>query len=369
MRFSFYLNPQVPGPEHDTRVLNEVLGQVDLAQRLGFSDVWLTDHQFTGYNVFSDPLTLAAALSQRNRGMRIGFAVAVVPLRHPISFVTQCNLIDQLTGGNFVVGVGAGNSPDEYAGYGLTTDVRHERMREFLAVCEKAWAQDPEGFEYEGKYYSGRVRGRIIPRPVQQPRPHIAYGTSTPETLERVGRQGWSLLLGPQDVSILASRLHYFVKGQREAGLTEQERRKAWHDTGFLRQIYVAAPGEDWRDTIGASIENYLRASAKANTGIDDLSRDDLEKRKEGYLKNWLFAGTAEELIERIRPFVELGVGHMMCWFTFGYTPDHIVRQSMLRFAADVMPALREITPNPDLLERIAASPVGATRPDEPIAS
>jgi alkanesulfonate monooxygenase SsuD/methylene tetrahydromethanopterin reductase-like flavin-dependent oxidoreductase (luciferase family) len=368
MRFSFYLNPQTPGPEHDTRVLNEVLGQVDLAQRLGFSDVWLTDHQFTGYNVFSDPLTLAAAISQRNRGMRLGFAVAVVPLRHPIQFVTQCNLIDQLTGGNFVIGVGAGNSPDEYAGYGLTPEVRHARMEEFLAVCEQAWAQDPAGFRYEGAHYRGQVRGRIIPRPFQQPRPQIAYATSTPATLERVGRLGWSLLVGPQEYAIVASRLHYYLKGQREAGLTAEQREKAWHDTGVLRQLYVAAPGEDWRDTLGAAIENYLRASALANTGIDDLPRDDLERRKEGYLKNWLFAGTAEELIERLRPFAELGFGHLMCWTTFGYLPDRVVRQSMLRFAAEVMPALRAIRPNSELREQIALSPAGATRPDQPVA-
>ncbi|MFN8534702.1 MAG: LLM class flavin-dependent oxidoreductase [Dehalococcoidia bacterium] len=367
MRFSFYLNPQTPGPEHDARVLNEVLGQVDLAQRLGWSDAWLTDHQFTGYNVFSEPLTLAAAISQRNRGMRIGFAVAVVPLRHPISFVTQCNLVDQLTGGNFVVGVGAGNSPDEFAGYGLTTEDRHARMQEFLAICDQAWAQTPEGFSFEGDHYTGRVRGRIIPRPVQQ-KPHIAYASSTPETLERIGRQGWSLLLGPQDVSILSSRLHFYLKGQQDAQLSDEQNQRAWHDTGFLRQIYVATPGEDWRETIGPYIENYMRASAKANTGIDDLSKTDLEKRKEGYLKSWLFAGTADEIVERIAPFVELGIGHMMCWMNFGYMPDRMIRQSMLRFAADVMPRLAEIKPNRDLIERIAVSPAGATRPDAPIA-
>ncbi len=125
MRFSFYLNPQTPGPDDDERVIDEVFGQLELAKSMGFTDTWITDHQFTGYNVFSDPITMAAAISQRVPGLRIGFAVAVVPLLHPVRFVTQCNLIDQLTKGNFVAGIGPGNSPDEFDGYGLDRELRH----------------------------------------------------------------------------------------------------------------------------------------------------------------------------------------------------------------------------------------------------
>ena len=63
MRYGIYLNPQTPGRADDTRILNEVLGQVDYAAARGFDSVWLTEHHFTGYNVYSDPLLLAAAIS------------------------------------------------------------------------------------------------------------------------------------------------------------------------------------------------------------------------------------------------------------------------------------------------------------------
>src|SRR5262245_29150728 len=131
MRFGIYLNPQTPGPESDGRVIDEVLDLVDLADSIGFENVWITDHQFTGYNAFSDPMT-------------IGLSVAVAPLTHPIRFATQANLVSQLSHGRFLVGLGPGNSPDEYRGYGLDASVRHEMMQEFLAVLEKAW-EAPEG--------------------------------------------------------------------------------------------------------------------------------------------------------------------------------------------------------------------------------
>src|SRR3954471_23062554 len=110
MRFGLYLNPQTPGPEDDARVLDEVLGQVDLAADVGFDSVWLTEHHFTGYNVYSDPVILATAISQR-RKIDLGFSIAVAPFHHPIRFVTQCNILDNLSGGRLTIGIGPGNSP------------------------------------------------------------------------------------------------------------------------------------------------------------------------------------------------------------------------------------------------------------------
>ena len=354
MRVGFYINPQTPGPEDDGRIIDEVLGQVDLAEQIGFDDVWVTEHAFTGYNAYSDPLMLATAISQRNRKLKIGFSVAVVPYHHPIRFVTQCNLLDRLSGGRLVIGIGPGNSPDEFRGYGLPANERHAMLDEFLAVCEQAWTQ--HNFRYEGRYWTGEVRGRVIPTPLQRPHPHIAWGTTTMETIVRIGRLGWSLLIGPQHESIVAPRLQAYARAMDEAGLDEATKARAWLDTGQLRQIYCAAPGEDWRDTIGPYIETYIRKSALANAGIDDLPKDDVERRKEGYLKNWLIAGTAEELIERLTPAARMGIAHLMCWFTFGHMPDWQVRQSMLRFAADVAPVLAATKPEPGYVDRIVAA-------------
>ena len=97
MRFSYYLNPQTIEPEDDKRIINEMLDHTDFAIKNGFTDVWITDHNFTGYSAFSDAIIMAAAISQRLPGVHIGFALNVVPLMHPIRFVTQMNLLDQLT--------------------------------------------------------------------------------------------------------------------------------------------------------------------------------------------------------------------------------------------------------------------------------
>ncbi len=222
MHFDLHLSPQTPGPDDDERVLDEIFGQLEYAKSIGFTGTWLTDHQFSDYHVFSDPLTMAAAISQRVPGLRIGFAVAVVPLMHPLRFVTQCNLIDQLTKGNFVAGVGPGNSPVEFAGYGIDREVRHEIMQEFLEVCDLAWEPPgKDGFEFHGKHFDIEVSGRISPAPIQRPRPHMAVATHTPARLKEAGRRGSSLLLGIQDVEAVAAHLQSYLEGMDDAALGE----------------------------------------------------------------------------------------------------------------------------------------------------
>jgi len=362
MRWGIYLNPQTPGPDDDGRVIDEVLAHTDLAERLGASHVWLTEHYFTGYNAFSDPMLMAAAISQRNKRLRIGFSVSIAPFTHPLRFVTQANLLDRLAGGRVTLGVGAGNSPDEYAGWGLDREDRHARMNELMDVAERAWNAGPEGFDYDGEYFQGSVRGRMIPAPVQKPHPLIAYATATPERLRMVGSKGWALLLGPQTPELLAARLHHYVAGMDDAGLTEEQRATAWGNSAVLRQIYVAEPGEDWRETIRPAIETYVRKSALANTGIDELPKDDMEKRAERLMEVQLFAGQPDEIVERMRPFAALGIDQLMCWMAFGHMPDEQTRGSIERFAEHVAPRLAEIALDEGLRESIVARAGTETR-------
>jgi alkanesulfonate monooxygenase SsuD/methylene tetrahydromethanopterin reductase-like flavin-dependent oxidoreductase (luciferase family) len=354
MRFSFYLNPQTPGPDQDGKLIGEILNQIDEAESYGFSDVWLTEHHFTGYNVYSDALTLAAAISQRNPSMHLGFAVSVVPLQHPIRFATQINLLDQLSNGKVIIGIGPGNAPLEFNGFGVDVSERHDIMMEFLDVCHQAWNNPNGGFEYKGKYYNGKVKGRIIPSPVQSPHPPIAFASATPERLEWIGSNGWSLLLGPQQPDFLAARMEHYLKGMEKAQLTDEQRVLAWKNVSVLRQIYVAEEGENWRETLADVMETYVTKSALANSGIDDMPKDDLEERLEKYKNgHWLYGGTPDEVIEQLTPFAEMGISNLMCWMNFGHIDDKLMRASMKRFADKVMPVLRDIKPKDDKINEL----------------
>ena len=229
-------------------------------------------------------------------------------------------------------------------------------MMEFVSICEQIWDHQNGELHYSGIYYNGKVNGRIIPSPVQSPRPPIAFASSTPERLEWIGANGWSLLLGTQAPHFLAARMEHYLKGMEEANLTDEQRENAWKNVSVLRQIYVAEEGEDWRKTLEDVTETYVIKSALANSGIDDMPKADLEERLDKYRNgHWLYGGTADEVIEQLTPFAEMGISNLMCWMNFGHIDDKLMRASMKRFADKVMPALRDIKPKDNKINELLA--------------
>ncbi|GIW12522.1 MAG: hypothetical protein KatS3mg061_3579 [Dehalococcoidia bacterium] len=79
MHAGLYLNPQTPGPTHDHAIIAAVIAQTRLAERVGFRAVWATEHAFTGYNAYSDPIVLTSHLAALAPSLHIGFSVAVGP--------------------------------------------------------------------------------------------------------------------------------------------------------------------------------------------------------------------------------------------------------------------------------------------------
>tara|TARA_Y100001970_G_scaffold289893_1_gene421676 strand:- start:13476 stop:14591 length:1116 start_codon:yes stop_codon:yes gene_type:complete len=354
LRFSYYLNPQTIEPEDDRQIINEMLNHTGYAIKNGFTDIWITDHNFTGYSAFSDAIIMAGAVTQRFPGTHIGFALNVVPLMHPIRFVTQMNLLDQLTNGNLTVGVGAGNSPSEFAGYGIDVDNRHEIMDEFMSICEKAWVHKKGELKYNGKYFNGRIQGRIIPQPVQEPYPHLAVGTGTPERLTFTGQKGWSLLMGPREPQYLAVRMHMYKKGLNNSNLNKKHIEKAWKYTGVGRQLYICEEGENWRESLAPNIDHWIRISARGDEGKYSLTQEEYDDRYNRYTNGgWLYAGTADEIFKKLEPLAKLGIRHLMCWFDFGMLSNDQVMGSLQRFIKHVMPRLTDVETDPIYIEKL----------------
>ncbi|HEX8969687.1 MAG TPA: LLM class flavin-dependent oxidoreductase, partial [Chloroflexota bacterium] len=198
MRFSLYINPQTRGPEDDARVIDAVTQQALEADACGFAAVFLTEHHFTSYNAFSDPFIFGAYLASQLKRAWIGLSVAVPPLHHPLRFAEHCNLLDQLTGGRAIIGVGVGGGPIEFAGFGRNPDDRRELTEQVLEVALQAWAHqygDPP-LEFETATAAGRLDGRIIPTSVRKPHPLLARACVSDASVTRSAQQGWPIFTG-----------------------------------------------------------------------------------------------------------------------------------------------------------------------------
>ena len=106
MKFSNFLFPESQTPEGDFDVIQESLKEAELTEELGYDAVWLAEHHFDGGCVYVDPITFASAIAARTQRIKIGFAVAQMALHHPIRFAEQIALIDNISRGRMIVGVG-----------------------------------------------------------------------------------------------------------------------------------------------------------------------------------------------------------------------------------------------------------------------
>ncbi len=162
--------------------------QVDAAERMGLDAMWLAELHFAPErSVLASPLVLAAAMAQRTRRMKIGTAVQVLPLCHPLRLAEEVATVDQLSEGRLIFGVGRSGFAHTYATYGVSYAESRERFAETLEIVKLAFTE--ESFSWRGKYFS-YDNVRLSPKSWQQPWPEIRVAAASPDTYEEVGTLG-----------------------------------------------------------------------------------------------------------------------------------------------------------------------------------
>src|SRR6202171_3627020 len=148
----FHEFPSLPG-RSETEVFDEAMAQVDAAERWGLDVMWLAEIHFAPERTYlSSPPAIASPIAARNRRMKIGIAVQVLPLCHPLRLAEEAATVDQISEGRLIFGAGRSGLPRTYEDYGVSYAESRDRFAEVLDIVEQAWSQ-PAIF-FEGKYYS-----------------------------------------------------------------------------------------------------------------------------------------------------------------------------------------------------------------------
>src|SRR2546423_9530719 len=122
MKFGNFLFPDCRDPERDGIVIDATLREAVLSDELGIDVVWLGEHHFDGICAYADPIAFAGALAVALKRAPLGFAVLQTSLHHPIRLAEQLAVIDNLTKGRLIVGLGPGRSSNTYNYHGLGID-------------------------------------------------------------------------------------------------------------------------------------------------------------------------------------------------------------------------------------------------------
>src|SRR5437899_10458265 len=188
MKFGlFFQTPEAPGQSHGERFA-EMLDRIALADSLGFDVAWLAELHFGGaFSLLASPLMVVPVVAQRTRRIRIGTAVTLLPLHHPLSCAEQAATADVLSGGRLEFGVGRGSIPSQFHGFRVPVAENRARFDEALEIIRLAWTQ--ERVSDPGEFYQVEDLA-VVPRPVQQPHPPIRVAVPTAESSAHIGDIG-----------------------------------------------------------------------------------------------------------------------------------------------------------------------------------
>jgi alkanesulfonate monooxygenase SsuD/methylene tetrahydromethanopterin reductase-like flavin-dependent oxidoreductase (luciferase family) len=187
---------QNPGrAQRDAEVYREELALADLAEPLGFESIWSVEHHFTDYTMCPDVLQFLTWMAARTERVRLGSMVVVLPWHDPLRVAEQVAMLDTLSGGRVILGLGRGAGRVEFAGFRMPMDESRPRFVEsaelLLRGLEQGWC------EYEGTFVH-QPRADIRPAPPATFRGRTYAAAVSPESARIMAELGVGLLVIPQ---------------------------------------------------------------------------------------------------------------------------------------------------------------------------
>jgi alkanesulfonate monooxygenase SsuD/methylene tetrahydromethanopterin reductase-like flavin-dependent oxidoreductase (luciferase family) len=194
MRFGIFYEHQLPRPWTpglEQKLFQDALDQVELADKLGFDNVWEVEHHFLEeYSHSSAPEIFLAACSQRTKQIRLGHGIVLMPpgYNHPARVAERIATLDLVSNGRVEWGTGESSAWAELGGYGVPVADKRPAWREAVEQCANMLAMDPyPGFT--GEDFSMPCRN-VVPKPVQRPHPPLWVACSNRETIKLAARLG-----------------------------------------------------------------------------------------------------------------------------------------------------------------------------------
>jgi len=193
LEFGIFLAPFHPVGQNPTLALERDLQLIEHLDALGFDEAWIGEHHSAGFEIIASPEVFIAAAAQRTGRIRLGTGVSSLPYHHPFMLADRLVLLDHLTRGRLMIGVGPGALPSDAFMMGIDPAKQRDMMEESLEAMLLLLAGD-EPVDYETDWFT-LVKARLQMRPYQRPYPEVAVAAQvSPAGPRAAGRFGCSLL-------------------------------------------------------------------------------------------------------------------------------------------------------------------------------
>ncbi len=341
MKFSNFLFPAAATPDLDHRIINETLREGQLCDELGMDMLWLAEHHFDGICAYVDPVSFAAALAASTKRIHIGFAVAQMSLHHPIRMAEQMSVIDNISNGRLVVGLGRGTAYHiyDYQGYGIDPAEAYDRLIEAEEIMIKAWTT--ENYRHEGKYWNLRLP-RLRPVPYTKPHPPIVRARASEEAMLGMAREGRPFLMNIQTNEVTKHRMDLYRSTMRDSGFDEATIARNVDETWVWRNIFVAETDaeaerlalEPFRTQ--QAFRQEMRKRVYEEQGL--LLKQETGPVARNQAQHSLLCGSPDTVSAAIAEIDKIGVGGLILVFRLGPMPHEVAANSIRLFMSKVAP-------------------------------
>ena len=272
--------------------------QAERAEALGLDSFWLPEFHFDEGVPLPQPLLPLAAVAARTRRLRIGTGSYLLPIRHPVQAAEEVAVLDRLSAGRVILGVGRGYRAGLFDAFDVAAKEKRDRFERALDAMVAAWAGEPVGWEEEEKEEAredGDPRGRpvrLVPRPVQDPHPPIWIAAFGPRALEQAGRLGLPYFASPiESMEALAGNFARFREAWAAAGTAPPA------ETPIMRTTFISRD----RGRLRAARERLAEQAASLARSPVGAIRRGAGVRPD----DWALVGEPEAVRDRIEDYRE----------------------------------------------------------------
>ena len=193
MKFGIFLAPFHPLGENPTLAIHRDLELIERLDELGYDEAWVGEHHSAGWETIASPEVFIAAASQRTRHIKLGTGVVSLPYHHPLMVADRMVLLDHLTRGRVLFGVGPGALVSDAMMLGIEPRTQRPRMEEAMGIIMRLFTElDP--IDYQGEWFTLK-QARLQVRPYTQPHMPIAVAAvQSPAGMVTAGKFGAGVL-------------------------------------------------------------------------------------------------------------------------------------------------------------------------------
>ncbi len=336
----------------DREVYRADLELADMAEPSGFESVWTVEHHFTDYTLCPDPMQFLTWMAARTKKVKLGSMIVVLPWHDPVRVAEQVSMLDNMSGGRVIFGIGRGAGRVEFDGFRLPME---ESRGRFVEAAEMVLSGLEKGYcEYDGEFYK-QPRVDIRPAPFKSFRGRTYAASVSPESLPIMAKLGVGILVIPQkpwaevEKELELYRIQYReVNGSEapppicagwtfcdeDAGRAEEMART--YIGGYFRSVLKHY---EFADPHLKSVKGY-EYYGKIADKIAEIGEDKFIE----FFSNLQIFGTPEQCYERIvHTSDRLGSDSFIGVFSYAGMSADESKRNMKLFADKVMPELKKL--------------------------